>query len=297
MTGGGERLDLQWRFRPDRERFAAEYLAPAPWRGVWTAQGSWERTTFDTALVPQEERSLARLTWNTWLNGTVNVGVRGGVDRWQGLGTKPSFGATVYTATRHDRVSGKVDVDTWGGSDGFSTLRAISKFRSSRERRGLVFVGSAGGGWTGDSTPIESWFAGDSGNARPGPVPLRAHGLVEDARFFRTAQMGRTIVHGSAEQQYWFDFAKSGPAPTAASLKENPNPSAIKEFLGHVNLGVAVFVDTARVTRRLYPEDRNDVDLGGGGRLALPGGRGAVRADYARGLINDGWKISFGFER
>jgi hypothetical protein len=60
---------------------------------------------------------------------------------------------------------------------------------------------------------------------------------------------------------------------------------------------VAVFVDTARVTRRLYPEDRNDVDLGGGGRLALPGGRGAVRADYARGLINDGWKISFGFER
>jgi hypothetical protein len=297
MTGGGERLDLQWRFRPDRERIAAEFLAPAPWGGVWTAQGSWERTTFDTTLVPQAERSLARLTWTTWLNGTVRVGVRGGVDHWQDIGSRPSAGATFYTSTRHDRVSGRVDLDAWGGSDSFATLRAIAKFKSRREYRGLVFVGSAGGGWTGDSTPVESWFAGDSGNARPGPVLLRAHGLVEDARFFRTAQMGRTIVHGSAEQQYWFEFAKPGPAPTAASLKDNPSASALKGFLEHVNVGVAVFVDSARVMRRLYPDDRNDVDLGGGGRLALPGGRGSLRADYARGLINADWKISFGYER
>jgi hypothetical protein len=296
MTGGGERVDLQWRFRPDRERVAAEYLAPAPWGGVWTAQGSWERTTFD-ALVPQEERALAHLTWNTWVNGTVNVGVRGGIDRWQAIGSKPAVGATLFTSTRHDRVSGKLDVDVWGGEDSFSTVRAISKFRSSLDRRGLVFVGSAGGGWTGDSTPVESWFAGDSGNARPGPVPLRAHGLGEDAKFFRTAQMGRTIIHGSAEQQYWFDSSKPGPAPTAASLKENPSPSAFKEFLGRVNFGVAIFVDSARVMRRLYPDDRGDVDLGGGGRVALPGGRGALRADYARGLLNEGWKISFGFDR
>jgi len=297
MTGGGERLDLQWRFRPDRERIAAEYLAPAPWGGVWTAQGSWERTTFDTALVPQAERSLAHLTWNTWLNGTVNVGVRGGVDHWQDIGSRPVVGATFYTATRHDRVSGKVDFDTWGGSDSFSTTRGIAKFKSSLEHRGLVFVGSAGGGWTGDATPVESWFAGDSGNARPGPVMLRAHGLVEDARVFRTAQMGRTIIHGSVEQQYWFDFAKPGPAPTAASLKENPSASAFKGFLEHVNVGAAVFLDSARVMRRLYPDDRNDVDLGGGGRIALPGGRGVLRADYARGLINTDWKISFGYER
>ena len=297
MTGGGERLDLQWRFRPDRERLAAEYLAPAPWGGVWTAQGSWERSTFDTILVPQSERSLARLTWNTWLNGTVNVGVRGGADHWQDIGTRPSVGATFYTSTRYDRVSGKVDLDAWGGSDSFRTLRAIAKFKSTREQRGLVFVGSAGGGWTGDSTPLDSWFAGDSGNARPGPVLLRAHGLIEDGRFFRTAQMGRTIIHGSAEQQYWFDLAKPGPAPTAASLKDNPSPSAFKEFLERVNVGVAVFADSARVMRRLYPGDRNDVDLGGGGRLALPGGRGSVRADYARGLINADWKISFGYER
>ena len=296
MTGGGERLDLQWRFRPERERVAAEYLAPAPWGGVWSAQGSWERTTFDL-LVPQTERSLARLTWNTWLNGTVRVGVRGGVDRWQDIATRPSVGATVYTATRHDRVSGKVDVDTWGGVDSFSTVRAIVKFKSRREYRGLMFLSNVGAGWTGDSTPVESWFAGDSGNARPGPVLLRAHGLVEDARFFRTAQMGRTIMHAAVEQQYWFDLNKPGPGPAAGSLKENPSAAAFKEFLEHINVGVAVFVDTARVMRRLYPGDRNDIDLGGGGRLALPGGRGALRADYARGLINTDWKISFGYER
>jgi predicted double-glycine peptidase len=296
MTGGGERLDLQWRFRPDRERVAAEYLAPAPWGGVWTAQGSWERTTFD-ALVPQTERALARLTWTTWLNGTVKVGVRGGVDRWQDIATRPAAGATFYTATRHDRVTGKVDLDAWGGADSFSTARAIVKFKSKREYRGLLFLSNVGAGWTGDSTPVESWFAGDSGNARPGPVLLRAHGLVEDARFFRTAQMGRTIVHAAVEQQYWFDINKPGPGPAAGSIKENPSAAALKEFLEHINVGVAVFVDSARVMRRLYPGDRNDVDLGGGGRLALPGGRGALRADYARGLINTDWKISFGYER
>jgi hypothetical protein len=62
-----------------------------------------------------------------------------------------------------------------------------------------------------------------------------------------------------------------------------------------MRLGLAVFVDTARVMRRLYAGDRNDVDVGTGVRVGL-GGRGSLRLDYGRGLLDDSNRVSFGFE-
>jgi len=47
--------------------------------------------------------------------------------------------------------------------------------------------------------------------------------------------------------------------------------------------------------RRLSPGDRNDVDIGGGIRISV-GGRGSIRADYGRGLLNVDNKFSFGYE-
>ena len=38
MTGSGERLDFQYRFRPGRTRLGMTFSAPAPWRGVWSVQ-------------------------------------------------------------------------------------------------------------------------------------------------------------------------------------------------------------------------------------------------------------------
>ena len=58
---------------------------------------------------------------------------------------------------------------------------------------------------------------------------------------------------------------------------------------------MAVFLDSARVTRRLYPGDRNDVDLGAGFRVSL-GGRGSLRVDYGHGLIHSDNKFSVDFE-
>jgi predicted double-glycine peptidase len=290
MTGSGERLDLQYRFRPGRPRLGATFSAPAPWGGVWSVHGAWERQPFDSPLVETSERTTGQLAWTDWLTGHLQVSLRGGVDRWQDIGARGALGAMAYAGTLDDRVSVQLDVDTWVGDTRFSAAKAIAKYRSTNRRQGLVFVGSAGAGFASNLLPVESWFAGDSGNARPGPVPLRAHALVEDARYFRTEQMGRTIVHGSGEAQYWFPLTK----PAAPSAPQGTG--GIGKRLEGMSMGVAVFLDSARVTRRLYEGDRSDADLGAGLRFGLPGGRGSLRVDYGRGLINEDNKISFGFE-
>jgi hypothetical protein len=117
--------------------------------------------------------------------------------------------------------------------------------------------------------------------------------------------MGRTIVHGSGEGQFWFRL----PGASAAAKPADPEPAGAKPagvggLIGpggiagvreSLRIGFGVFVDSARVMRRLSPGDRNDVDVGGGIRISL-GGRGSVRADYGRGLLNVDNKFSFGYE-
>jgi hypothetical protein len=253
-------------------------------------EGEWERQPFDSPLVETSERTTGRVAWTDWVSGRFQMSVRGGADRWQDIGTRATVGAMALATSLDDRVSVRFDVDTWLGETEFSSAKTIAKYRSSNQRERLVFVASAGAGLASDALPIESWFAGDSGNARPGPVPLRAHGLVLDSRYFRTDQMGRTIVHGSGEGQYWFGVAK----PAAAGAKA-ADSGGLADFRRDLRIGIAVFLDSARVTRRLVPGDRDDVDIGTGVRIGL-GSRGSVRADYGRGLIHEDNKFSFGFE-
>jgi predicted double-glycine peptidase len=288
MTGSGERLDLQYRFRPGRPRIGATLSAPAPWGGVWSVQGRWERQPFDTPLLATSERTTGRVAWTDWLTGRLQVSLRGGADQWQDIGTRGALGGMAYAATLDDRISAQLDVDTWLGDSRFSMAKTIAKYRSSNRFEGVVFVGSAGAGFASDGLPVESWFAGDSGNARPGPVPLRAHGLVNEHRFFRTEQMGRSIVHASGEGQYWF--------PRRQAAATDKPASGLAGLTQGLRFGVAVFVDSARVTRRLYPGARGDVDLGGGLRLGLGEGRGSVRVDYGRGLVDGSDRFSFDFE-
>jgi predicted double-glycine peptidase len=289
ITGSGERLDLLYRFRPGRPRAGVSFEAPAPWGGVLGVEGQWERQPFDTPLVETAERTTGRVAWTDWLSGRFQMSLRGGVDRWQDIGARGSLGAMALATAIDDRVSAQVDVDTWLGDTRFSAAKLIGKYRSSNRREGFVFVSSAGAGVAGDLLPIESWFAGDSGNARPGPVWLRAHGLVNEHRFFRTEQMGRTIVHASGEGQYWFALRQQA----AAADKPKSGLAGLTDGLG---IGVAVFLDTARVSRRLYPGDRGDVDMGAGLRLGLPGGRGFARVDYGRGLLHSANRLSAGVE-
>jgi len=290
MTGGGERLDVLYRFRPGRPRLGLLFESPAPWGGVWGVQGLWERQPFDTPLVETSERTTGRLAWTDWLSGRFQVSLRGGADHWQDIGTRASLGGMAYAAALDDRISARLDVDTWLGDTRFSAAKTIAKYKSTNRREGLVFVATAGAGVASDATPVESWFAGDSGNSRPGPVLLRGHGLVESGRYFRTEQMGRTIVHGLGEGQYWFGLSRA-----EAKAADEPQSAGLGSLRERIRIGVAVFLDSARVTRRLYAGDRGDVDLGAGLRVGLPG-QGSIRMDYGRGLVNVDNKISFGFE-
>ena len=111
-------------------------------------------------------------------------------------------------------------------------------------------------------------------------------------------------MHGSGEGQYLVPppgALHAKPAdPKPAGVKPTgvgglAGPGGIAALRENLRIGVAVFLDSARVTRRLSPGDRNDVDLGVGIRIGL-GGRGSVRADYGRGLLNVDNKFSFGYE-
>ena len=300
MTGSGERLDLQYRFRRGRPRLGATLLAPAPWGGVWSVQGLWERQPFDSPEVETSERTTGRVAWTDWMSGRFQVSVRGGVDRWLDIGSRGTVGGMAYTTSLDDCVSVRLDVDTWMGDTEFGSAKTIANYGSSNRREGLVFVGSAGAGIASDELAVESWFAGDSGNARPGPVLLRAHGLVQDSRYFRTDQMGRTMVHGRVKGS-----TGSPPGPHRAKPAD-PKPARQADRrrgpcrarghcrLGELRIGVAVFVDSARVKRRLSPGTATTWTSAG---ASVQPGRARV---HSRGLrprpdhVDN--KFSFGYE-
>ena len=85
-----------------------------------------------------------------------------------------------------------------------------------------------------------------------------------------TDRLGRTIIHGGAEAQYWRPLSRFQVAP-------------------------AVFVDVVHLDRRAVPGTRDDVDVGAGMRLAGWGG-GLLRLDVARGLRDGRMRVSAGFQ-
>jgi hypothetical protein len=198
----------------------------------------------------------------------LKIGVRSGSDRWTTrTGAQGMTGATVLATTGGQRVGAQLDLDSWFAPSAFSMARLVVRARSSTTLRGLLLTGVAGTGWAGLATSPDMWFGGDTGNARP--VFLRAHRLYEDGRMV-TDRIGRTIVHGSAEAQYWRPLSRFRVAP-------------------------ALFVDAVHLDRRVVPGTRDDVDIGAGVRLAGFGG-GVLRLDVARGLRDGHMRVSAGFQ-
>jgi predicted double-glycine peptidase len=268
LSGGGERVAATWRFWQGRPRVALEVNAPAPWGGEWGALAAWERQPFDTPVLPTVERRTARATWSDWVHPALRIGVRSGVDRWTTrAGAQGMAGATALAMTGAQRLGAQLDVDSWFGQSAFTMAQLVVRARSSTTLRGLMLTGEAGTGWAGLTTSPDMWFGGDTGNARP--VFLRAHRLVEDGRMV-TDRIGRTIVHGGAEAQYWRSLSRFQLAP-------------------------AVFVDVVHLDRRAVPGTRDDVDIGAGLRLAGLGG-GILRLDIARGLRDGHMRVSAGFK-
>jgi hypothetical protein len=267
-SGGGELVAATWRFWPGRPRVALEVNAPAPWGGKWGALAAWERQPFDTTVVPTIERLTARATWSDWVLPALRIGVRSGADRWTTRAAAQGMaGATALATTGGQRLGAQLDLDSWFGPSAFTMAQLVVRARSSTTLRGFLLTGAAGTGWAGLTTSPDLWFGGDTGNARP--IFLRAHRLVEDGRIV-TDRIGRTIVHGGVEAQYWRSLSRFQVAP-------------------------AVFVDAVHLDRRAVPGTRDDMDIGAGVRLA-GFGSGVLRLDVARGLRDGRMRVSAGFQ-
>ena len=132
-----------------------------------------------------------------------------------------------------------------------------------------MFIIRGGAAVATASTPADLWFAGDTGNVRP--TLLRAHPIVDDG-MLESDRLGRSITHMSGEMRQWW---------------------TLKSF---VHLGAAVFADAAHVERRAEPDGRDDVDVGAGLRLGLPGLDGVFRLDVGKGLRDGSTAFSFIYE-
>jgi hypothetical protein len=155
------------------------------------------------------------------------------------------------------------------GDDSFGLISASVRLRSRDDNLGRVFIVRGGGAFATESTPADLWFAGDTGSVRPSL--LRAHPIVDDG-MLRSDRLGRRIAHVSGEMRQWW---------------------TVKSF---VHIGAAAFVDAAHVQQRAEPDGREDVDVGGGLRLSLPGLDGVFRLDVGKGLRDGSTAVSFIYE-
>jgi hypothetical protein len=267
LTGGGERLHVEWRFWPHRPRVGVTFDAPAPWGGVWGAGGFSERERF-TAQLADVERSGGFVGWSNWVHPWIKLSVETGVEDWDQIGALSQSKGQVRFLSRGSRLDVRGEGQFWSGSTSFSrSALSIAAF-STKARNGFVFVARAGAAAGSGSLPPLVWFAGDTGQTRD--TLLRAHPLVDEGRL-RVEQMGRRLLNASGEAQRWWS---RGPAGFAA----------------------AAFVDMARVGGRLDTGTRGDVDAGIGVRVALPGA-GTFRTDAATALLHGGTRWSFVYER
>jgi hypothetical protein len=269
LTGSGERFTAGWRFWPGRPRLNFEVVAPARWGGLWGVDMFAERQPFTHDTFPTSRRASAGLRLSNWINPWARVTARAGIDTWDDRGSYGVASAEFRLASRRDRVIVSIEGSSWLGDDPFGSVTTSLRLRSSDQHRGRVFLARVGGGAATAPTPPDLWFAGDTGNVRP--ALLRAHPLV-DAGMLTSDRLGRRIAHASAEARQWWSVRSI------------------------VQIGAAVFADSARVGRRSVPDGRGDVDVGAGMRIGFPGLEGVLRLDVGKGLRDGATSFSFVYE-
>ena len=268
LSGGGERLQAEWRFWPGRQRIGVTLDAPAPWGGIWSIGGFRERERFTEGGPADEKRVGGFVEWTRWATGIAKLSVGAGLEDWDHIGTLSRSRASLQLLTRGSRVSFRGGGELWAGTASFARASADIVAVSSATRAGRVYEIQAGAASGSADLPPLLWFGGDTGQTRD--TLLRAHPLVDDGRL-RIEQMGRRLWNASVEAQQWWSA-------------------------GIVRAAVAAFVDAARAGERFDQGARGDVDAGVGVRIALPGAPGTLRADVATGLRHGGTRWSFVYE-
>jgi hypothetical protein len=272
VSGGGDVVDVTWRWWEHRPRIAASYSAPGP-GGIWTIDAFRETQTFNSTTRFEETRTSISAGVGNWLTPRLRIAGAAGMDRWRDRGRTLLGGGRIEFWPVIDRLRVEAGVRGWRGSpDRFATADVRGQWRSNAGSSGTVWI--AGGGYqtASGSAPASLWPGADTGHARD--VLLRAHPLLDDG-IIDGGVFGRRIAFASGEVQRW---------------------TGSKRFT-LVRIAPAVFVDLARATHGLPDADmRLQIDAGAGIRIALPG-FGVLRADVAHGLRDGRTALSVGWQR
>jgi hypothetical protein len=279
FTGQGETWTASWRWWANRPRaelgFAAPHVAGLP--GIWRVRASWEAESYSftgSAVIIREARTHGELAIGDWLSSQWRYAVRGGADEWTG-GRRALFaGGTLERRFARDRVSLRVDTDTWFASTlmpNFSSGTIRASWTSPLVVSGWASAGAAGVQRISNGAPLALWAGAGDGYAR-GEL-LRAHPMLDDGVVNLTSDtaFGRTLTFGTFEGQRWV------------------------ETRWPIRVGLAAFVDVARAADRGFAAPTLQTDVGGGLRLGLPGARHALRVDVAHGLLDGANALTIGW--
>jgi hypothetical protein len=271
LTGGGESIDLSWRWWEHRPAFVVGVSAPAPFGGVWSLQGAIERESFGVGNAPiDDRRRSAVLRVSDWTPWDLAWRAALGVERINDA-TSAVLGGGVEHRSAGDRFSIGSDIVFWPGDVGAASASVTTGFRTRTRHEGHVWMLGAGGHAVNDGAPMTLWPGASTGQGRA-PL-LRAHPLLDDG-IIRDGVFGRTLAHATVEWRHW-----RGPV------------------LRVLRIAPAVFLDTAHAWNVPdFADARAHVDLGAGLRVAIPAA-GVLRVDVARGLRDGQMALSFGFTR
>jgi hypothetical protein len=271
ISGGGDAVDVSWRWWRNRPRLAASYAAPGP-LGVWHLDVSRETQTFGVQRV-EETRSRIGGEISNWFDQRIRVAGGLALDRWEGIGRTGNVSARAEVWPWLDRLSIEFQAGGWRGSgESFGIAGVRSRFRSKSGTSGTILLADGGMTAASSTAPASLWPGADTGHARD--VLLRAHPLLDDG-VIEGGVFGRRMGFASLETQHWL-------APIAQ---------------GFVRVAPALFLDVARASRGLPSMDtRTQYDAGAGLRISLLGA-GVLRVDIAHGLRDGATALSVGWQR
>lgn len=270
MSGGGERLEVGWRFWKDRPKFSLALSAPAPWNGIWALEAFDEHQAFSSPELRAADTRGIDLKTGDWATGRLAWSIDGGLHAWDHVGSFATTGGALRLLSLDGRVDAHLHTAGWFGRNRFASTEGAWRWRSSARRSsGSIGVARIQAGAATSRVPLNLWFAGDTGHVRP--TLLRAHPVLDGGRL-RDSRLGRAMVSVSMEAQHWW------PLP------------------GGVRTAGAVFTDAARVARRPSGRAITDLDAGLGVRLMAPGVPGTLRVDLAKGLRDGAMALSVVYE-
>jgi len=272
-TGAGEHVRVAWRFWEPRPAFGLEAALPQPLGAPVTLRTRirWDTQSYavgETPAIREHQREIA-LAVSDWALAGVKWELGASLQRFRDRASFLGPTAALETRAAAERLAVRFDAAALfpihADADGFASLRLGGAWRSAPKETALLRL-TAGWEEASSGAPLAAWSGAGTGAGR-GPL-LRAHPLLEDG-VVTGSVFGRRLLHGSLELE---------PVHVAAGV-----------------FGLAFFADAGRATRRDAPGAASHVDAGVGLRLRLPGGAGAVRVDFARGLRDGANTLSAGW--